>query len=103
MTPDANLKIRLGLVIRRHRERLGFTQEEFADANGLHTPYYGGIERGRHNLTLWNLQRVASGLELTVSALLKEAERLDLDKTLARPHRPPRVGRPRGRRSGYAT
>ncbi|HET8943115.1 MAG TPA: helix-turn-helix transcriptional regulator [Rudaea sp.] len=103
MTPDTTLKVRLGLVIRRHRERHGWTQEEFADATGLHTPYYGGVERGKQNLTLWNMQRVAAGLDVAVWTLLKEAEQLDLSKALHQPHKPPRVGRPRGRRSGYAT
>jgi transcriptional regulator with XRE-family HTH domain len=101
MTPDPTLKVRLGLAIRQRRERLGLTQEEFADAVGLHTPYYGQVERGQQNVTLWNLQRVAAGLELSVSDLLKAAERLDLAKALRTPHRPPRVGRPPGRRSGY--
>lgn len=101
MTPDPTLKARLGLVIRRRRERLGLTQEEFADSVGLHTPYYGQVERGRQNVTLWNLQRLAAGLDVAVSDLLKAAERLDLAKSLQTPHRPPRMGRPRGRRSGY--
>ena len=101
MSPDPTLKIRLGLVIRRRRERMTLTQEEFADSIGMHTPYYGQIERGRQNVTLWNLQRVAAGLSLSVAMLLRSAERLDLAKASRRPHQPPRVGRPRGRRSGY--
>ena len=101
MSPDTTLKVRLGFIIRRRRERLGLTQEEFADSIGLHTPYYGQIERGKQNVTLWNLQRVAAGLNVPVASLLKSAEELDLAKASAMPHRPPRVGRPPGRRSGY--
>jgi transcriptional regulator with XRE-family HTH domain len=85
----------------RRRERLGLTQEAFADSVGLHTPYYGQIERGRQNVTLWNLQRVAAGLDVSVASLLKSAEGLDLAKASKTPHRPPRVGRPPGRRSGH--
>ena len=101
MTPDTTLKVRLGFIIRRRRERLGFTQEEFADSIGLHTPYYGQIERGKQNVTLWNLQRVAAGFNVPVASLLKSAEGLDLAKASAMPHRPPRIGRPPGRLSGY--
>jgi len=101
MTVDTTLKVRLGLVIRQRRERLRMTQEEFADSIDMHTPYYGQLERGRQNVTLWNLQRVASGLSIPVSSLLKAAELLNLAKALASPHRPPRRGRPPGRRSGY--
>jgi len=101
MTADPNLKVRLGLVIRRRRERMGLTQEQFADAVGMTTPYYGKIERGGQNLTLWNIQRVAAGLDAALSALLKDAENLDLEKALRTPHKPPQVGRPKGRRSNY--
>ena len=99
MTPDPTLKVRLGLVIRRRRERMGMTQEQFADSIGLTTPYYGSIERGAQNLTLWNIQRVAAGLNAPLSALLKDAEALDLDRALRTPHKPPRVGRPRSKRA----
>jgi transcriptional regulator with XRE-family HTH domain len=101
MTADTMLKVRLGLVIRQRRERLRMTQEEFADSIGMHTPYYGQIERGRQNITLWNLQRVATGLRTSASKLLRAAEHLNLPNALLKPHRPPRVGRPPGRRSGY--
>lgn len=100
MSADTNLKVRLGLVIRRRREQLGATQEEFADSVGLGTPYYGQIERGKQNVTLWNLQRVAAGLGTPVSNLLRMAERLNLERALRTPHKPPRLGRPPGRRSG---
>lgn len=98
MATDPTLKVRLGLVVRRRRERLGITQEEFADSLGLTTSYYGKIERGLQNITLGNLQRVADGLRVAVSSLIKDAEGLDWDKALLTPHRPPRVGRPKGRR-----
>lgn len=80
---------------------MGLTQEQFAESIGLTTPYYGRIERGSQNVTLWNFQRVAAGLNAALSALLREAETLDLQKAIRAPHSPPRVGRPKGRRSGY--
>ncbi len=100
MSPD-QLFIALGLAIRRRRENLKLSQERFADDNGMSASYYGKIERGDHNLTLWNYFRIAEGLNVSAWQLLKEAENLDLHKALQRPHRPPQVGRPPGRRSGY--
>lgn len=100
MTPDPSLKVRLGLAVRRRRERLGLTQEEFADSIGVQTAYYGQLERGRQNVTLWNLQRVAAGLGVSVSALLRVAETLDLSVAARTLHKPPRVGRPRGKSAG---
>lgn len=95
MLPD-RLLLRVGLVIRRHRENLKLTQEEFADAHGINRPYYGAVERGTQNLTLLSLARLAAGIGKTLSELFDEVERLDLDHALQLPPRPPRRGRPRG-------
>jgi len=86
----------LGLVIRRHREDQKLTQEAFATDQGMNPSYYGLIERGHHNLTLWNLYRIAEGLDVPAAQLLREADQLDLAKALKQPPRPPRRGRPPG-------
>lgn len=96
MTPD-HLLLRVGLVIRRHREDLKLTQEEFADEHDINRTYYGAIERGSQNLTLLNLARLAEGIGLSLSTLFREVELLDLDRAVAEPPRPPRRGRPPGR------
>jgi transcriptional regulator with XRE-family HTH domain len=98
MSPDA-LLLRLGYVIRRHRERLKFSQESFADVVGVHRTYYGNIERSKQNPTLWNLQRIALGLHMNLSELIAEAETLDLDRAVREPPNPPRRGRPPGKKS----
>jgi transcriptional regulator with XRE-family HTH domain len=98
MSPEA-LLIRLGYVVRRHRERLQFSQEGFADHIGVHRTYYGNIERSKQNPTLWNLQRIALGLRMPLSDLLAEAETLDLDRAVREPPAPPRRGRPPGSKS----
>ena len=95
MSPEA-LLIRLGYVVRRHRERLKYSQESFADLVGVHRTYYGNIERSKQNPTLWNLQRIATGLQIALSELIAEAEALDLDRAVREPPSPPRRGRPRG-------
>jgi transcriptional regulator with XRE-family HTH domain len=100
MSATSEILLRIGKVIRRHREALKLTQEEFADARGINRPHYGAIERGKQNLTLLNLARVAEGLGKPLSQLLREAENLD-EHALAEPARPPRRGRPPGRKSGW--
>jgi transcriptional regulator with XRE-family HTH domain len=95
------LLLALGLTVRRHREKALLTQEMFANANDLGLSHYSKIERGQHNLTLMSFFRVADGLGLSPTALLREAERLDVDQALKRPPRPPRVGRPPGRKSRW--
>lgn len=90
------LLLRVGLVVRRHREALKLTQEEFADMHGINRTYYGAIERGAQNLTLLNLARLAGGLDKSISELMRDAERLDLARAIKEPPRPPRRGRPKG-------
>lgn len=68
---EATLKSKLGLAIRERRTALGFSQESFADAIGMHRAYYSTIERGERNLTLQTLCRVAAGLKTRPSELLR--------------------------------
>jgi transcriptional regulator with XRE-family HTH domain len=95
------LLLRLGLVIRHHREQLKVSQEAFADEHGINSRYYGTIERGAQNISVLNLARIATALGKTPSKLLAEAERLDLEHALKQPANPPRRGRPPGRKSGW--
>jgi XRE family transcriptional regulator, regulator of sulfur utilization len=62
---------RLGNRIRQLRDRKGWSQEEFADLCAINRSYMGRIERGELNLTLDSLAKVAKGLDMSVTALLK--------------------------------
>ncbi len=70
-----SLQNRLGEVIREQRSALGYSQESYADAIGLHRNYVGGIERGERNVSLQNLEKLAKGLGLNLSELVAIAER----------------------------
>ncbi|MBT2117796.1 helix-turn-helix transcriptional regulator [Dyella sp. LX-66] len=74
MDSDA-LRISLGLTIRARRESMGYSQDTFADAIGMHRAYYASIERGKRNLTLSTLVRVAQGLGIRPSKLLDQADK----------------------------
>jgi XRE family transcriptional regulator, regulator of sulfur utilization len=100
MTPR-ELQRRLGLVIRRRRERLKYSQEDFAGAADVHRTYYGNIERGLQNFSLEYLLKIALVLNVPLSTLFEEAETLDLPNAVREPHSPPRVGRPPGRKSRW--
>ena len=56
--------------LRAHRERLGLSQDEFADKCGLHRTYVGSVERGERNVTLATLELLASAVGTTVPTLL---------------------------------
>jgi transcriptional regulator with XRE-family HTH domain len=63
----------LGTVVREVRAKNGVSQEALAVDAELDRSYMGGIERGEHNLTLINLQRIATALGTKPSKLLQAA------------------------------
>ena len=69
------LLISLGKVIRAKRSELGYSQEEFAEAVGLHRTYIGSIERAERNISFQNLVKIAQALSLKPSNLLLTAEK----------------------------
>ena len=69
-----SLQQRIGEVIRRHREAKKWSQEGFADHIEMHRAQYGLVERGRKDLRVSSLERVARGLEVPLWAILREAE-----------------------------
>jgi transcriptional regulator with XRE-family HTH domain len=64
---------RLGEAVRAGRQRLGMSQEGFADAIGVHRTFMGTVERGETNVTLSNLILIAEGLGVRPGDLLNEA------------------------------
>ena len=72
--PD--IRIRFGFAVKDRREALGLTQEEFADKAGIHRTYISDIERGKRNVSLINIERVAKALSLKTSELFQAVERI---------------------------
>jgi transcriptional regulator with XRE-family HTH domain len=52
------------------RNDLGLSQERAAEACGVHWTYLGQVERGRRNLTLHNLLKIADGLQIDAGKLV---------------------------------
>lgn len=69
----ATLQLRVGKAIRAKRERLGDSQDSFADRIGMHRAYYSAIERGEKNVTLHTLVRVANGLKMSAQDLMRDS------------------------------
>jgi transcriptional regulator with XRE-family HTH domain len=61
----------LGERLRAQREHLGLSQEEAALACGVHWGMLSQIERGQRNITLHSLLRLAYGLEIDPSKLVR--------------------------------
>lgn len=67
-----DIRRRFGKAVRRRREMLGVSQEEFADLCGLDRTYVGGIERGERNVSLVNIEKIAKGLGILLSYLFRD-------------------------------
>jgi transcriptional regulator with XRE-family HTH domain len=59
-----------GLRVCELRSEKGISQEELAALTELDRTYISGIERGKRNLSLKNILRIASALDVTASQLL---------------------------------
>jgi transcriptional regulator with XRE-family HTH domain len=66
-----DVRIRFGKAVRNRREKLGVSQEEFADMCELDRTYVGGVERGERNLSLINIEKIASAFRVSLSELFK--------------------------------
>jgi len=60
----------LGQQIRKYRlERSGLSQEKFALSIEMDRTYYASVERGKRNISLNNLEKIARGLNMSLSEL----------------------------------
>jgi transcriptional regulator with XRE-family HTH domain len=66
-----DIRIRFGSALRRRRQKLGVSQEAFADMCQLDRTYIGGIERGERNVALVNIEKIASALQIPIAQLFR--------------------------------
>lgn len=68
-------QIALGLAVKEVRTKAGKTQEQVANAIGMHATYVSDIERGARNPS-WNaVARLAKGIGVPVAAIAAEYDR----------------------------
>lgn len=66
--------ISFGSRIRKLRSEKGFSQEDFAHYIGMDRTYYSSVERGKRNISLVNIHKIAKGLNLSLSELFDSME-----------------------------
>ncbi|MGD0382667.1 MAG: helix-turn-helix transcriptional regulator [Thermoguttaceae bacterium] len=71
MRHNINILERFGKRVRELRKARGFTQEAFADKCGLDRTYISGIERGKRNVALCNVEIIARSLDVSISELTR--------------------------------
>ena len=67
---EQSARLRFAANLRATRKERGISQEELADLAGLHRTYVGSIERGERNVSIDNIERLATALHLDVVDLL---------------------------------
>lgn len=63
-----------GSAVRALRTRRGLTQEALAERAQLHRTYVTEVELGRRNVSLYNIGRLASALDVSIVELIGDAE-----------------------------
>lgn len=65
------LQEKLGANIVKYRLQKGLKQYELADKLDIEDSALRRIEKGRTNITIWMLQRIAEKLEISISEFLE--------------------------------
>ncbi len=61
------IKEKVGQRIKELRTKLGLSQEEFAFRCELDRTYITSLERGKRNISLTNLEKIAKAFNMTLS------------------------------------
>lgn len=66
---EQDIAVRFGKRVRERRQAKGLSQEAFAAAAGLDRTYISGIERGKRNVSLRNIEVIAKALGASIAEL----------------------------------
>lgn len=69
----------LGARIRQLRNNIGLSQEKFALSIEMDRTYFSTVEKGKRNISLHNIEKIAMGLNVSLSELFKDIEEQDND------------------------
>ena len=72
-----DVKLKIGQRIKYLREKASISQKDLAYSADLDRSYIAGIENGRRNVSIVNIEKIASALNVTLKEFFNDAE---LDK-----------------------
>ena len=67
-----NVKDKIGSRIRQLRQEKHLSQEAFADLCELDRTYISSIEKGKRNVSIINLEKIANALNIKLSTLFND-------------------------------
>lgn len=62
----------LGQRIKDLRTQMGLSQEKFALQINMDRTYFASVEAGKRNIAIRNIQKIAEGLNVSLSDLFRE-------------------------------
>lgn len=65
-----NIQKAFGLKVQQLRKEFGMSQERFALSIDMDRTYLASVEAGKRNISLCNIEKIAKGLNISVSELL---------------------------------
>lgn len=68
---DSKLLRHVGEILRQHRRKCGLTQEQVAELAEINVTYRSDVERGKRNVSLINLARLAKAFGIPLEDVLK--------------------------------
>ena len=66
---NMSIQKNFGYCIRIFRQNLGLSQEKFSLKIGMDRTYYASVENGKRNISIANIQKIADGLNISLSEL----------------------------------
>ena len=60
---------KIGTRIRKLRKNTGLSQEKFSAKIGMERTYFASVELGKRNISIINLEKIANGLNITLSEM----------------------------------
>jgi transcriptional regulator with XRE-family HTH domain len=71
----SDVLVRFGKRLRQIREKVGVSQEKLAEMAELHRTYVSSVERGKRNISLLNIDRLARALGVSLRELMPDNRR----------------------------
>jgi len=65
---------KFGKRVREMREKKQISQEKFALLISMDRTYYSSVENGKRNISLKNINKIATGLDISLSELFEGVE-----------------------------
>lgn len=71
-----SIEIHFGRTVRMYREKLGISQEGFAEMAEIHRTYVSSIELGKVQVSIGVAEKLAKALDVPLSRIFRDVEQL---------------------------